>query len=334
MAGRHQPQRLRHSSCCRASSTSRSWKTAASGELRTATWLFPLYLVAINIFVLPIAFAGLSLVGASTSSDLYVLSVPLLGGHDALAMIAFIGGLSAATAMVIVESVALAIMMSNDLVIPIFVRRLLTSKPAESEDWSALILNIRRISIFVILFAAFLYYRESTSNTRLAAIGLMSFAAIAQFAPAFFGGLIWRGANARGAALGLAAGFLMWFYTLLFPSLASPGGCHCAQRPVRLRGVATAGAVRHHRRAAEPRRAVEPVDQRAVLRFWLAVARLAAAGAHPGLDLRAARCSAGAEPPALPHRRHRQRSQGYDRPLPRRGAHRALVQSPSRNRRA
>jgi len=194
----------------------------SGGELRTATWLFPLYLVAINIFVLPIAFAGLSLVGTSTSSDLYVLSVPLLGGHDILAMIAFIGGLSAATAMVIVESVALAIMVSNDLVIPIFVRRLLTSKPAESEDWSALILNIRRISIFVILFAAFLYYRESTSNTRLAAIGLMSFAAIAQFAPAFFGGLMWRGANARGAALGLTAGFLMWFYTLLFPSLASP----------------------------------------------------------------------------------------------------------------
>ncbi len=97
----------------------------SGGELRTATWLFPLYLVAINIFVLPIAFAGLSLVGSSTSSDLYVLSVPLLGGHDVLAMIAFIGGLSAATAMVIVESVALAIMVSNDLVIPIFVRRLL-----------------------------------------------------------------------------------------------------------------------------------------------------------------------------------------------------------------
>ena len=91
-------------------------------ELRTASWLFPLYLVAINIFVLPIAFAGLALVGPSTSSDLYVLSVPLLGGHDVLAMIAFIGGLSAATAMVIVASVALSIMISNDLVIPLFVQ--------------------------------------------------------------------------------------------------------------------------------------------------------------------------------------------------------------------
>ena len=191
-------------------------------ELKTATWLFPLYLVAINIFVLPISFAGLALVGPSTSSDLYVLSVPLLGGHDVLAMIAFIGGLSAATAMVIVASVALSIMISNDLVIPLFVRRLLTSRPAEGEDWSTLILNVRRISIFVILFAAFLYYRQSTGNARLASIGLLSFAAIAQFAPSFFGGLMWRGANARGAALGMTAGLIAWFYTLLFPSLASP----------------------------------------------------------------------------------------------------------------
>lgn len=191
-------------------------------ELKTATWLFPSYLVAINVFVLPIALAGLILVGTSTTSDLYVLSVPLFAGQDSIAMLAFVGGLSAATAMVIVECVALSIMISNDLVIPLFVRRLLTSKPADGEDWSALILNIRRVSIFVILFAAFLYYRESTGNARLASIGLMSFAAIAQFAPALFLGLIWRRANARGAVLGMSAGILIWAYTLLFPSLASP----------------------------------------------------------------------------------------------------------------
>ena len=162
------------------------------------------------------------LVGDATSSDLYVLSLPLLNGHDLLAMAAFIGGLSAATAMVIVASVALSIMISNDLVIPLFVRRLLKAEAAENEDWSSLILNIRRASIFIILFVAFLYYRESTNNARLASIGLMSFAAIAQFAPAFFGGLIWRGANARGAALGMAAGIAVWAYTLLFPSLAAP----------------------------------------------------------------------------------------------------------------
>ncbi|MGE0502127.1 MAG: PAS-domain containing protein [Rhizobiaceae bacterium] len=194
----------------------------SESELRKASWVFPLYLVAINLFVLPIAFAGTVLVGDRTSADLYVLSLPLLAGHDLLAMAAFIGGLSAATAMVIVASVALSIMVSNDLVIPLFVRRLLKTERSDTEDWSALILNIRRAAIVLILFVAFLYYRESTTNTRLASIGLMSFAAIAQFAPAFFGGLVWRGANARGAALGMGAGILVWAYTLLYPSLVGP----------------------------------------------------------------------------------------------------------------
>ncbi|MER8895816.1 PAS domain-containing hybrid sensor histidine kinase/response regulator [Mesorhizobium sp. M0676] len=190
-------------------------------ELRTATWVFPLYLVAINLFVLPIAFAGLALVGTKTTSDLYVLALPLFGGHDFLAMAAFIGGLSAATAMVIVESVALSIMISNDLVIPLFVRRLLKTTTSENEDWSTLILNVRRGAIFILLFIAFLYYRESTNSARLSSIGLMSFAAIAQFAPALIGGLIWRGANGRGAALGMVAGILVWGYTLLLPSLSA-----------------------------------------------------------------------------------------------------------------
>lgn len=195
----------------------------STAELETASWLFPLYLVLINLFVLPIAFAGLAQVGASTNSDLYVLSLPLLAGHDLLAFVAFVGGLSAATAMVIVASVALSIMISNDLVIPLFVRRLLRPDKRDREDWSTVILNIRRAAIFIILFAAFLYYRETTHNTRLAAIGLISFAAIAQFAPAFFGGLIWRSANSRGALIGMSVGFLAWAYTLLFPSLAPAG---------------------------------------------------------------------------------------------------------------
>ncbi|MCO5160437.1 MAG: PAS-domain containing protein [Mesorhizobium sp.] len=194
----------------------------SEGELRTATWLFPLYLVLINLFVLPIAFAGLTIVGSETSADLYVLSVPLLAGHDFLALAAFIGGLSAATAMVIVESVALSIMISNDLVIPILARGMLRPTDRRREDLSRVILNIRRAAIFIVLFVAFLYYREATTNTRLASIGLMSFAAIAQFAPAFVGGLVWRGANSRGAILGMVAGFAVWTYTLLVPSLMGP----------------------------------------------------------------------------------------------------------------
>ena len=191
-------------------------------ELKTASWLFPLYLVLINLFVVPIAFAGLATVGDRTTSDLYVLSLPLLQGNDLLALAAFVGGLSAATAMVIVASVALSIMISNDLAIPLFLRRYLRPDYREKADLTATILNIRRAAIFIVLFVAFLYYRETTHNTRLAAIGLISFAAIAQFAPALFGGLIWRGANARGATMGMIAGGLTWAYTLLLPSLAPP----------------------------------------------------------------------------------------------------------------
>ncbi len=191
-------------------------------EVRTANWLLPLYLILINVFVVPIAFAGLALVGDRTSADLYVLSLPLLQGREGLAMLAFIGGLSAATAMVIVESVALSIMISNDLVMPVFLRGFLKRNPKQDEDVSTIILNVRRAAIFIILFVAFLYYRETTTNTRLAAIGLISFAAIAQFAPALIGGLIWRGANARGAVLGMIAGGVTWAYTLLMPSLAPP----------------------------------------------------------------------------------------------------------------
>jgi Na+/proline symporter/signal transduction histidine kinase len=191
-------------------------------ELRTATWVFPVYLVAINVFVIPIAFAGVVMVGDRTNSDLYVLSLPLLAGNDFLALFAFLGGLSAATAMVIVASVALSIMISNDLVIPLLFRRIMSTGRTEYGDWSQVILNVRRAAIFIVLIAAFLYYRETTTNTRLAAIGLLSFAAIAQFAPAFFGGLLWRRANARGAIIGMTGGILTWAYTLLLPSLAPP----------------------------------------------------------------------------------------------------------------
>ena len=217
-------------------------------ELKRATWIFPLYLVAINLFVLPIAFAGLVSVGPATSSDLYVLSLPLFSGHDTLALVAFVGGLSAATAMVIVETVALSIMISNDLIIPLFVRRLQKTEASETGDWSSLILNVRRAAIFVILFVAFLYYRESTDNARLASIGLMSFAAIAQFAPAFIGGLVWRRANARGAALGMSAGIAVWTYTLLFPSLAAPDTALLVEGPFSieaLRPQALFGTVAH-----------------------------------------------------------------------------------------
>ena len=196
----------------------------SEAELRTATWVFPLYLVAINLFVLPIAFAGLSLVGARTSSrPLRAVAAACSAAMIVLAMAAFIGGLSAATAMVIVESVALSIMISNDLVIPLFVRRLLKTATARSRGLvdADPQCPARRRSSSCCSSPSSTIARAPTMRG-CASIGLMSFAAIAQFAPALIGGLIWRGANGRGAALGMVAGIVVWGYTLLLPSLAAP----------------------------------------------------------------------------------------------------------------
>jgi Na+/proline symporter/signal transduction histidine kinase len=188
-------------------------------EIRTASWLFPLYLVLINLFVLPIALIGLTQLPEGTPADLFVLALPLSQGAQWLSLLTFIGGLSAATAMVIVSSVALSIMVSNHLVLPMILRRYAGKERTKDEDLPATILNVRRIAIFAIMLGAYFYYREAASNYRLASIGLISFAAIAQFAPAFVGGLVWRNANARGAMLGMGAGTIVWLYTLLFPTI-------------------------------------------------------------------------------------------------------------------
>jgi Na+/proline symporter/signal transduction histidine kinase len=188
-------------------------------EIRRAAWLFPIYLVLINLFVIPIALAGLlTLPAGKADSDMFVLALPLAAGSDLLTLVAFIGGLSAATAMVIVESVALSIMVSNDIVVPWVLKRRQGSL-ADRKDMGALLLQVRRMAIFVILLLAYLYYR-STGEAQLASIGLLSFAAIAQLAPAFFGGLLWRRATARGAIAGITIGMLTWAYTLLLPSFA------------------------------------------------------------------------------------------------------------------
>jgi len=185
-------------------------------EVRRAAWLFPLYLVLINLFVIPIALAGLIKLSPGSDSDMFVLALPLSAGADLLALIAFVGGLSAATAMVIVETVALAIMASNDLVVPWVLKRREAILSGRG-DVSAILLTVRRIAIFVILLLAYMYYR-SAGDAQLASIGLLSFAAVAQLAPAFFGGLIWRGGTAAGALAGMIIGILAWGYTLMLPS--------------------------------------------------------------------------------------------------------------------
>jgi Na+/proline symporter/signal transduction histidine kinase len=190
-------------------------------EIKRAAWLFPLYLVLINLFVVPIAAAGLLTFGNSVDGDSFVLSLPLQAGSSLFTMIAFVGGLSAATARVIVESVALSIMVSNDIVMPLVLQRR-EALIARRENVGSLLLMIRRLAIFVIVALAYLYYR-SAGDAQLAAIGLLSFAAVTQLAPAFFGGLIWRRATAGGAIAGMIAGILVWAYTLLLPSFADLG---------------------------------------------------------------------------------------------------------------
>ncbi|OYU48896.1 MAG: hybrid sensor histidine kinase/response regulator [Rhizobiales bacterium PAR1] len=203
-------------------------------DLRQVAWHFPAYLVAINIFVLPIALAGLVIFqGNGIDRDFMVLSLPLQANAGTIALIAFIGALSAATAMVIVESVACAIMISNDLVMPFMLRRtnlrpkqiLEDQEPSSraSSDMVETLLTIRRIAVVVILFLGFAYYRVS-EKAALASIGLLSFAAVAQLVPAFFLGLFWQRANAQGALSGLIVGFLSWLYLLFLPTLAGWGG--------------------------------------------------------------------------------------------------------------
>lgn len=190
------------------------------GEIRRAAWLFPAYLVAINIFVVPIAVAGLIGLGGNVDADFFVLELPHASGAHIFTLIAFIGGLSAATAMVIVESVALAIMLSNEILIPALLRG--TSRAWLPANMGGFVLNVRRSSIAVIVLLGYVYYRVA-GTAELASIGLLAFAAIAQLAPAFFGGLFWRGATARGAVAGMLAGYAVWAYTLLLPTFARSG---------------------------------------------------------------------------------------------------------------
>jgi Na+/proline symporter/signal transduction histidine kinase len=191
-------------------------ENSSDAEVSRARWLFPLYLVAINLFVIPIALAGLiSFPFGAVDSDMYVLALPIEGNATLLSVAVFVGGLSAATAMVIVECVALSIMVSNDIVVPLVLQRAAVSRTGK--DFGDFLLRVRRFAIFTIMAMAYFYYR-ALGNTQLAAIGLLSFAAIAQLAPAFFGGLFWRRATARGAMGGMLVGGAVWIYTLFLPS--------------------------------------------------------------------------------------------------------------------
>jgi Na+/proline symporter/signal transduction histidine kinase/CheY-like chemotaxis protein len=192
-------------------------------ELKRAGWLFPLYLVLINIFVVPLAASGLMTFAPGVHDpDFYMLALPIAIPSQTLTLIAFVGGLSAASAMVIVESVALSIMVCNSLVVPLLLRRN-AADPSQTRDMAHILVLTRRIAIAVLLLLGYLVYHTLGHSRGLAAIGLLSFAAISQFAPAFFIGLIWRKGTARGAIAGILAGTATWAYTLVLPWVASAG---------------------------------------------------------------------------------------------------------------
>ena len=195
-------------------------ENADEGHLHTASWAFPAYLMLMSLFVIPIAVAGLKILPAGSNPDLFVLSLPLSLEQDALAMFAFIGGFSSATSMVIVASLALATMVSNHIVMPIWIKWS-EHRVREFGDVRRIILVARRFAILLIILFGYIYYWVSGGGAALAAIGLVSFAGVTQVLPAMLGGIFWRGANRIGAIAGLVVGFVIWLYTLFLPSLGN-----------------------------------------------------------------------------------------------------------------
>jgi Na+/proline symporter/nitrogen-specific signal transduction histidine kinase len=191
-------------------------------HLKQAVWLFPLYLLAINVFVLPVAFSGVLRFPSGVDADSFVLTLPMVERQEALSLLVFIGGMSAATGMVIVETVALSTMICNDVVMPVLLR-LPSGVIAQRQDFSTLVLAVRRGAIILVLLAAYAYFHFIGEAYSLVSIGLISFAAVAQFTPAIVGGIIWKRATRSGAMSGLLAGFLVWAYTLVLPSLEQVG---------------------------------------------------------------------------------------------------------------
>ncbi|WP_435229150.1 ATP-binding protein [Pseudopelagicola sp. nBUS_20] len=190
-------------------------------HLRTASWAFPTYLMLMSLFVVPIAVVGLDLLPKGSNPDFFVLTVPLATGNDGLAMLSFLGGFSSATSMVIVAALALSTMVSNHIVMPIWLN--VKGRGASvSGDVRNVVLLSRRVSIGAVVTLGYLYFRLSGGGTALASIGLISFTGVAQFLPVLIGGIFWRGATRFGAFAGLTVGFMIWAYTLLLPGFG-PG---------------------------------------------------------------------------------------------------------------
>lgn len=187
-------------------------------HILTAMWIFPLYLFLINLFVAPIAMGGLvQFSGTSVQPDAYLLAFPVLNGNSILAVLTYLGGFSAATAMIIVTTTALSLMLSNNVLLPILLQGYRAFSASKDSSLTGTLLITRRLSIVLTLILAYLYAGFISQDAPLVSIGITSFIAVSQFAPAFFGGLYWRRGNRYGAYAGIAAGLFTWFYMLIWP---------------------------------------------------------------------------------------------------------------------
>jgi signal transduction histidine kinase/Na+/proline symporter len=180
-------------------------------NIKKSLYLFPLYLLLMNVFVLPIALGGMVL-SPQANSDYFILSFTQATSGNSMAALAFLGGLSAATSMIIVSTLALGNMLSTYLFVPQLTRGYGTHLARK-------ILYAKRFAIALILLLAYGYYHYLSPNSQLVSLGMVSFVAMAQFAPAFLGGMYWRHGSRRAASWSLAAGFGIWFYFLVFPDL-------------------------------------------------------------------------------------------------------------------
>ncbi|WP_448211812.1 hybrid sensor histidine kinase/response regulator [Colwellia sp. MEBiC06753] len=188
-------------------------------ELKTARWLYPLYLIAINLFILPIAIAGLiTFPGGSVDADTFVITLPLFFKQSWLVLLVYIGGLAAATSMVIVATIVLSTMLSTEIINPLLLKRQ-SRLTKDRPQLSGLILNLRRITIAILLLLAFAFERIIGPQNHLATIGLLSFVLLSQLAPLVVAALYWRQATTKGAMVGLLSGSLVWLYLLLLPVL-------------------------------------------------------------------------------------------------------------------
>jgi PAS domain S-box-containing protein len=184
-------------------------------DVNALSWSFPLYLLLINIFVLPIAFAGLLVFPeAGAQADGFILRLPLFFDSPLISVLVFLGGFSAATAMIVVDSLALSKMITNDIILPILLRR------RRIEDIYWITLFYTRLAMLAVVALGFAWARMEHGQLLLVEMGLLSFIAVAQCGPAILLGLYWRRGNRKGAFAGISAGFFVWFYTLILPALS------------------------------------------------------------------------------------------------------------------